>query len=204
MAAWFRRPAPLSMAAVSGRLSTVQTLAADRADEPLREGTLPRTAGSREHLLDLHALHALAERVTVDRVAIAEEISGGGGVREAVHELLGCPCSRGMLGDVDVEDSAPMVSEDDQDEKHSQVSGRNGEEVDRDQVLDMVVQERAPGLRWRCPALRDQARDRALGHVDAELKKLPMDPGRATQWIRGGHFSDEGDDLGVDGRGDPR
>ena len=40
-----------------------------------------------------------------------------------------------------------MVGEDDQDEEHTQASGGNGEEVDRDQVPDMVREERAPGLR---------------------------------------------------------
>ena len=45
----------------------IQALAPDRADEPLREGILPRASGSREDLVDLHALYALAEGVTVDR-----------------------------------------------------------------------------------------------------------------------------------------
>jgi len=48
----------------------VETLSPDRADDAFREGILPRTAGSRD-FLDLHALHALAEGVAVDRIAIA-------------------------------------------------------------------------------------------------------------------------------------
>jgi hypothetical protein len=31
-----------------------------------------------------------------------------------------------VLGDVEVEDPAPMVGEDDQDEKHTQLSGGHG------------------------------------------------------------------------------
>jgi hypothetical protein len=42
-----------------------------------------------------------------------------------------------------------MVSEDDQDKEHPELSGGNGKEVDRDQVPDMVREERAPGLRGR-------------------------------------------------------
>ena len=54
----------------------IQTLAPDRADEPLREGVLPRTVRRRQDFTDSHALHSLPERGTVDAVVIAEEIGG--------------------------------------------------------------------------------------------------------------------------------
>jgi hypothetical protein len=72
----------------------------DRADEVLRDGVLPGAAGGRENFLDLHALHALAERVAVNRIAIAEDIGGGGVLREGVHDLLSGPRRGRMLGDV--------------------------------------------------------------------------------------------------------
>src|SRR6266568_5436310 len=47
----------------------IQTLAPDGADEPLREGILPRAVRRREDFTGAHALHAsLPEHVTVDRV----------------------------------------------------------------------------------------------------------------------------------------
>src|SRR5467141_644380 len=64
--------------------NVIQTLAPDRADEPLREGVLPRDVRGREDFLDPHALHALPEHVTVDLVTVAQEIGGRGGVREGV------------------------------------------------------------------------------------------------------------------------
>jgi hypothetical protein len=100
--------------------------------QAFREGILPRASGSREDLMDAHPLHALTEGVTVDRVSVAEEIGGGGVVRESVHDLLSGPRSGRMRGDVEVHDSAAMVSEDDQDKEHPQLSGGNGKEVDRD------------------------------------------------------------------------
>ena len=86
--------------------NVIQTLAADRADEPFRERVLPRALRRREDFTDAHALHALPEHLTVDRVAIAEEVGRGGIVREGVHDLLGRPSGGGMLGDVEVEDAA--------------------------------------------------------------------------------------------------
>src|SRR5207244_13027425 len=115
----------------------VQTLPPDRADEPLREGILPRAVGRREDFADPHALNASPKRRPVDAVAIAEEVGRRGVVRERVDELLGGPGGGGMLGHVEVEDAAALVGQHDEDEEDVQVSGGNGEEVDRDEVADM-------------------------------------------------------------------
>ena len=156
--------------------------------------------GRGQDFLDPHALHALPERVTVDAVAIAEEIGGRGVVREGVHDLLGGPGGGGMLGDVEVDDAPAMVGEHDEDEEHAQARGGHGEEIDGDQVPDMVGEERAPGLGRRGAPLRDQPGDGALGHVDAELQEFAMDSGRTPQGICRGHSSDEGSDLAADRR----
>ena len=127
----------------------IQTLAPDGADEPLREGVLPWALRRREDFTDAHALHALPEHVTVDRVAIAEEVGRGGVVREGVHDLLGRPGSGGMLGDIEVEDAPAVVGEHDEDEQNAQARGGNSEEIDGDEVPDVIGQERAPRLRRR-------------------------------------------------------
>jgi hypothetical protein len=85
----------------------VETVAANRADQAFGKRILPRTLGSREDFSDLHALHALAEHVSVNRVAIAKEIGRGGVVGEGVHDLLSGPRRGGMLGDVAVQDPTP-------------------------------------------------------------------------------------------------
>src|SRR5216684_955641 len=89
----------------------IQTLAPDGADEPLREGVLPRAVRRREDFTDAHALHALPEHVTVDRVAIAEELGGGGVVREGDHAPNGRRGSRGTLGRLEVAAARGMGGE---------------------------------------------------------------------------------------------
>ena len=126
--------------------NVIQTLAPDRTEEALRERVLPRAVGRRQDLIDPHAPHSLSERVSVDLIAIAEEIGGSGVVGERLNELLGGPSSGGMLGDVEVEDAAAVVGEHDEDEEDAPPSGGDGEEVDRDQVADVVGEECAPGL----------------------------------------------------------
>src|SRR5437867_570463 len=94
----------------------IQTLAPDGADESLREGILPGAVSRREDFTYAHALHALAERVAVDGVAIAEKKGRGRIVREGVHDLLGRPGISGILGDVEVEDAPAIVGEHDKGE----------------------------------------------------------------------------------------
>ena len=81
---------------------------------------------------DPHALHSVPKWLTVDSVAVAEEIGRGGLVREGVHDLLGGPGGGGMLGDAEVDDPPAVVGEHDEDEEDAEASGGHGEEVDRD------------------------------------------------------------------------
>jgi len=148
----------------------IQALASDRADEALREGILPRALGRCQDFVDPYALHALPEHVTVDRVAIAEEIGGRGVLREGVHDLLGGPVGGGVLGHIEVDDAPAMMSEHDEDEEDAEPSGGYGEEVERDQVSDMIGEERSPRLGGRGAPLREQSGDGAFCHIDAELK----------------------------------
>jgi hypothetical protein len=132
-----------------------------------------------ENLVDPHALHAVPELLAVDLVTITQEIGRCVLVREGVHELLSRPGGSGMRGHVEVNDPPAMVSEDDKDEEDAEASGLHGEEIDRDQVADMVREERPPGLRGLGPTLGHEAGDGALGDVDAELEELAVD-GRRT------------------------
>ena len=53
--------------------------------------------------------------------------------------------------------------------------GHDGE-IDRYHLAQMRPEERAPPLRRRVPAPRKVLRDRRLGHRDAQLAQLPVDP----------------------------
>jgi hypothetical protein len=124
-----------------------------------------------EDFFDAQALHALAKLLTIDAVAVAEEIGRSGVVRESVDDLLRGPPGRGLLGDVEVEDMAAVVGKDHEDEEDPQARRRDGEEVDRNQVVDVVGEECPPRLRRGAAPLREQARDGALGDSDAQLRR---------------------------------
>jgi hypothetical protein len=138
--------------------------------------------------------------LTISAVAIAEKIAWRRVLWEGVHDLLSRPAGRGVLGHVEVKDASAVMSEDDQHEENAEARGENGKEIDGDEILDVIGQERAPGLRgWRA-ALGQQAGDGALGHVEAELEELTVDSWSTPEWIGGGHASNQTPDLGVDAR----
>src|SRR5256712_3824320 len=183
--------------------NVIQTLTPDRADEPLREGILPRAVRRREDFLDPHALHTVSKLLAVDLVTVAQEIEGRGVVREGVHDLLGGPVGGGVLGHVEVDDAPAVVSEHDENKEDAQAHGWHRKEIEGDEIADMVGEERPPSLGGRDAPLREQPRDGAFGHIDAELEELTMDSWSAPERVCGGEAGDQSLDLGVDGRTTP-
>src|SRR4029450_6205923 len=119
-----------------------QALAPDRPDEALRERILPGAVWRREDLVNPHGRHPVPELLAIDLVTISEEVRRRGLVREGVHELLSRTGGGGMPGAVEVDDAPAVMSEHDEDEENAAASGGHGEEVDRDQVADVVGEER--------------------------------------------------------------
>jgi hypothetical protein len=94
-----------------------------------------------------------------------------------------------------VDDASPGVCQDDEDEQHLEQRRGHGEEVHGNEAPDVVVEERAPGLRRRRSTADQILGDRGLGDLEAELLELAVDPGCAPQGVRLGHPADEGSDL---------
>jgi hypothetical protein len=100
--------------------------------------------------------------LTVDAIAVAEEIGRRGVVRKGIHDLLGGPGGSGILGHVEVNDTPALMSEHYENEEDAQTHGGDREEVEGNQISDMVGEERPPGLGRREAPLRDQAGDGAF------------------------------------------
>lgn len=75
-----------------------------------------------------------------------------------------------------MENPAPVMRQDDQDEEEPAGDRRHGEEVEGDDPADVVLEERAPRLGRRPASARDQPRDRALGGVEPEFQEFAVNP----------------------------
>ena len=54
-----------------------------------------------------------------------------------------------MSRDIKMDDLTLLVTEDQKAIEHAKGQGRNGKEVDRHNIGDMIVEEGPPGLGWR-------------------------------------------------------
>src|SRR5215472_3140153 len=99
-------------------------------------------------------------------------------LRKRLHHLLPCPTCRRVLRHVEVKDSAAMMSQHHKHEQHPKADRRHGEEVDRDEILDMVVQEGPPSLGRGFPLLGYEAGNRALRDRDSQLEQFPANARR--------------------------
>ena len=83
--------------------------------------------------------------------------------------------------------AAAMMSQHDKHEQHPKADRRHGEEVDRDEILDMVVQESPPSLGRGFPVLGHEAGNRTLRDRDSQLEQFPVNPSRAPLRVGGRH-----------------
>ena len=79
--------------------------------------------------------------------------------------------------------------------KDLEPDGGHGEEVDRNQLLGMVLQEGAPSLRRRFAAAHHIFADTALSDVDAEFEKFAVDPWCTPTGILPGHLANQISDF---------
>src|SRR5271155_5250097 len=84
--------------------------------------------------------------------------------------------------------------------KDLETDGGYGEEVDGDQLIGVILQEGAPGLRRRLATAHHVFADTALPNVDAELEQFAVDAGCTPTGILLAHLADQISDLaGNDG-----
>lgn len=176
----------------------VEAFAPNRADDSFDVWGLPGRARGRDDFLDAHVLDAIAEGLSVDPVAIAEDEPRCLVAGEGLDDLLCGPLSRRVGGDVEVHHGAPIMAKHDEAIQHTERGGRYREEVDRDDVLGMVVQEGSPCLRRRSAMADPVLVDGRSGHVVPEQREFRLNAWCAPKWVLAGHATDQLADLGGD------
>jgi hypothetical protein len=123
----------------------IQTIPPDRSNQSLDKGTLPRALSSCQDLLSVHSAHTLWEKVSIDLVAISQQVLRGTVLRKCFNNLLSCPELSWVFSDVKVNHPPTMMRQHHKHKKHSKGNGGNREEIDRNQVFEMIIEKSAPG-----------------------------------------------------------
>ena len=97
-----------------------------------------------------------------------------------IHELVGCFVTL----------NAPtIVTDDEKAIEHPEGDRRNSEEVHRGNRFPVIAEKGKPALGWlrisRCPF--HPTRDRSLGDIETEHKKLAMNAWRSPRWVLNDH-----------------
>src|SRR3984893_19397449 len=150
----------------------IETFTADRADDALDIGVLPRRSRCSDDLLDRHRLDTIAEGLTIRRIAVSQQKARCGVPREGLGDLARQPDLCRVLGDIEMDDFSSLMAEDNQGVEKVKSCRYDNEHVDGGGVMHVIVQERAPGWgRGLGPPWKISA-NRGLAHFDAESEQL--------------------------------
>ncbi len=164
-------------------IDIVQALSTERPDNAFGVGILPRTPRCGDHFFDIKTAQTPPERLAVDAVVIANQISGGSIEGKGLDYLLRGSLRRQMRSEVEMGDAPAFMGEHDQDKQDLNVHGRHHEEVDRDEFCYKRVGKRLPGRRRRAVRPDPVPLHGRLRHDDAGLCQLADDTRRAQRRI---------------------
>jgi hypothetical protein len=120
--------------------------------------------------------------------------------RKCFSQLLHYPGAGWVFRDVEMEDPASTVFDDEETVQDSKIERRHGEEVHGGDDFAVIVQESSPEFPWLHGRKQspDIARNRAFRDVKAEFEKFTMNPRSAPGGILFHHPPDESANLGID------
>lgn len=125
----------------------------------------------------------------VDRIVISDQVSGLLVDPAGLQQLACRPDGRAMLGDIEVQDSSPIVAQNDQHKQDLEGRRWDREEIQRNRLLGMILMEGLPRKRRWVTTLDHVLRDSGLGNFDPELEQLAVNPRRAPERIRAAHLT---------------
>jgi len=91
------------------------------------------SARRRDYLFNTQALHTRSKSLTIDTIAIMQEVAWSRVEGKSFHHLLTSPFRSRMVRRIEVNDLSTFVTQNDKDIQDSERRRGNGEEVYRDQ-----------------------------------------------------------------------
>src|SRR6266567_236431 len=143
------------------------------------------------------SLRAIPETFTVDLVPVSDQVAWRSVFGERFQDLLSGPSRRRMFGHVEMNHPAPTMDQNHQNEQNPKSRGGHGKEIDRDQILHVIVEECLPGLRRRSTLSGQESRHGSFRDVDTHLQQLAVDAGRSPKRVGSGHLQDQSSNRGA-------
>jgi len=117
--------------------------------------------------VDSHVSYLPAEVIAEDSIGRGVG-SAGLGRRNNLPQLLSCPLCGWMVGHAEVDNASAVMGQYQKHVKNLEADSGDSEEVDRNHLGEVVLEEGAPGLKWRLAAAHHVLANAGLTDVDAE------------------------------------
>ena len=139
------------------------------------------------------------ESGAIDFIAVAQKISWRWVPWKCLNHLLRRPLSGRVFGDVEVDDFTSIMSQHNEYIQYPKRCRRNGEKVDRYQVIDMIVQKCPPRLRGWFSMTNHVLCNSRLGDDDAEHLQFAVNSRCTPANVVSRHRSDKFSYPWIDG-----
>jgi hypothetical protein len=140
---------------------------------------------------------AVPKRQAVHAIWVSDQVTRRLPIADGLDHLLCCPLGRGMFRHIEVQDLTAVMRKHNQNKQDPKRNGRYCEEVDRDKILNMVVQESLPVLRRGLGSSWHPSRDGSFRYFDPELQEFAVNSRCAPEGIRICDVPDQLPDLVV-------
>jgi hypothetical protein len=134
---------PLEMLLIE-RDHMIEQIASATFYPALGDAVLPRTLVGRLNRIDLHGSHSNWDFQAVFRVTIKDEELGSSAEWKCFSQLVDDPHTRRMLRDVEVQNTPPVVTNDEEAVENAERDGGNCEEVHCSDGFPMVPEKSHP------------------------------------------------------------
>ena len=171
----------------------VKQVAAAVADPAFGDSVLPRTSEGSSLVLDAEVFHGVDHFSVEAGAAIKDQTAGRRVVREGFAQLLNHSGAGQVLGHVVMQDSSPVMRDDEETVEDAEGERRHGEEIHCRNRFTMIIQKRHPslcrfGISRRLP---HPAQHGSLRYIEAKHFQFPVNTRRTPGGIFGNHAEDE-------------
>ena len=175
------------------RNNMVQQIAPATSHPALRNAILPWTPEGSSPGNDPCGFHPCDHLEPELPIAIKDQVFQRGFKGKRLPQLLGDPTARRMLGDINVQDPPPIMTDDEEAVEHAERIRWHREEIHGRNGFPMVAKEGQPVLGPVRISRRSfhSMGDGSLGKSKAEHEEFPMNPRRSPSWVLNDHPEDQ-------------
>ena len=165
----------------------IQQFSAKATDYPFNIGVLPRRSRCDDDLVNAQARHPSLNPITINAIAVSQQILRGRIERKRFYNLLGCPLCGRMFRNIEVNDSPAIMRQDNENEQYFECGRWHDKEVDSDEVFPVQIEKRPPSNRRQFFPMWFVFFHGRFRDFNPELVKFGDNPWRAPRGIGSPH-----------------